>query len=58
MKIKKIKKCKHCEFLNGRFLTNGHKTQREYWLWTEMFVYLHGTDECDGYEEQKELPKI
>lgn len=21
-------------------------TAREYWVWTEIFVYLHGSDEC------------
>lgn len=45
-------KCKHCEFLDGRFYTEGNKTDREYWLWTEVFVYLHGTDICDGTDKQ------
>lgn len=48
--------CKHCKFLNntfGEILSN-----REYWLYTEMFVYLHnGADHCDGKDkpEYREL---
>ena len=49
-----IKKCKHCEFLESIFgVIPGKKkstkrifTEREYWLYTEVFVYLHGSDEC------------
>ena len=45
--------CPHCKFLDntfGEILSN-----REYWLYTEMFVYLHnGKDYCD-YKENKEL---
>lgn len=37
--------CKHCEFLNKIF--DKIDSNREYWLYTEMFVYLHGgADHC------------
>ena len=48
--------CPHCKFLDntfGEILSN-----REYWLYTEMFVYLHnGADHCIGDKEStgKEL---
>lgn len=53
--IRKKQKCKHCEFLESIFGTiPGEKkstkrifTEREYWLYTEVFVYLHGNDECN-----------
>lgn len=38
------KKCKHCKFLHKAF--GEPRDNREYWLFTEMFVYLHGKDEC------------
>ena len=38
--------CKHCEFLNKIFNIDD-MTPREYWLYTEMFIYLHyGKDDC------------
>ena len=43
-------KCKHCEFLEktfGKILKKKDSTNREYWLFTEMFVYLHGVDYCN-----------
>ena len=44
-------KCKHCEFLNNIFYEE-IKSNYEYWLYTEMFVYLHGG--CDHYEDKDE----
>lgn len=39
--------CKHCEFLNKIF--KEIKSNYEYWLYTEIFVYLHGgVDHCKG----------
>ena len=38
-------KCKHCEFLENTF--GEIQSNREYWLYTEMFVYLHNGDECN-----------
>jgi len=43
-------KCPHCEFIDNTFspiLGRKDSTNREYWLMTEVFVYLHGGDECN-----------
>ena len=42
-------KCKHCEFLDEIFLPlSADWDNREYWIFTEMFVYLHdGKDYCE-----------
>lgn len=43
-------KCKHCEFIDrtfGEVLKCKDSTFREYWLMTEVFVYLHGKDSCN-----------
>ena len=37
-------KCKHLSELYKRT----PKTNRDYWLMTELFVFLHGSDECKG----------
>ena len=29
------------------------KTNRDYWLMTEIFVFLHGSDVCDGKKKEK-----
>jgi len=43
--------CPHCKFLDSVFqpiLKMKDSTNREYWIFTEMFVYLHdGKDYCD-----------
>ena len=44
-------KCKHCEFIDktfGEILKSIDSTNREYWLMTEVFVYLHGSDVCEN----------
>lgn len=49
-------KCAHCEFLNktfGETLKIKDSTNREYWLFTEMFVYLHKADSCQGVKQSK-----
>jgi hypothetical protein len=40
--------CPHCAFLHNIFTDSiAEMTNREYWLFTEMFVYLHhGRDHC------------
>lgn len=43
--------CKYCEFLENIF--GEIKSNREYWLYTEMFVYLHNGCECN-YRKQEE----
>ena len=41
-------KCPHCAFLENTFYEN-IQSNYEYWLFTEMFVYLHGeADHCMG----------
>lgn len=41
---KKSKKCncEHCSFISKTFPPAVQMTNREYWLMTEVFVYLHG----------------
>lgn len=39
-----INECPHCKFLLETFTGN---TDREYWLMTEVFVYLHDGDVCN-----------
>lgn len=42
-------KCKHCEFLHKIF--GKPRNNRDYWLFTEIFVYLHnGKDYCNNKE--------
>jgi len=53
---KKIK-CKHCDFLEKIFQPINKMTKREYWIMTEIFVYLHGNDECNGTKNKIMKPK-
>ena len=43
--------CKQCKFLDSIFkpiFERNDRTYREYWIFTEMFVYLHeGKDYCE-----------
>jgi len=40
--------CPHCKFLEELFRDDDIKNNREYWIMTEIFVYLHnGKDYCD-----------
>jgi len=54
-----MNKCPHCEFME----TLGDiQSNREYWISTEIFVYLHnGKDYCDydkrAIKELRELEK-
>jgi len=47
----KENECPHCKFLESIFKPISEmedKTNREYWIFTEMFVYLHnGKDYCE-----------
>lgn len=50
----KKSKCKHCEFIEKTFyeINNNY----EYWLMTEVFVYLHnGKDYCDKHKGEIKL---
>ena len=43
--------CKHCEFLEKVFNVKD-MTPREYWIFTEIFTYLHdGKDYCNCSEK-------
>ena len=42
-----VTKCPHCDFLLKTFCNSSESTDREYFLMTEVFVYLHGKDFCD-----------
>lgn len=44
--------CVACDFLRKTFPKADEMTNREYWLFTEVFVYLHnGKDYCEvNYE--------
>lgn len=37
--------CRKCEILMDLYESTG-MTPRDYWLMTELFVMLHGSDEC------------
>jgi len=39
--------CIKCKRLKELF-ERTPKSDRDYWLMTELFVLLHGTDECKG----------
>ncbi len=41
--------CKHCEWIEEIFGDSKTETNRDYWIMTEIFVYLHnGKDYCNG----------
>jgi hypothetical protein len=42
-------KCPYCEFISKTFSSTINMTNREYWIMTEVFVYLHnGKDYCNN----------
>jgi hypothetical protein len=51
-------KCPHCRFISQRFLTNKDFNEREYWLMTEVFCYLHGSDGCNGTITDNQKTKL
>lgn len=51
--------CRKCEML-AELYNNIPKSDRDYWMMTELFVMLHGSDVCkkgrtDGVIPQKRL---
>ena len=46
-KVKEMKKiaCLKCKYLSELY-GKTPKSNRDYWLMTELFVFLHGSDEC------------
>ena len=57
MTSEKLKECEHCKFIEklGNYLHSCEDgmSPREYWIMTEIFVYLHGSDVCNGEENEK-----
>mgnify|MGYP001581809300 FL=1 len=44
--------CRKCELLNELFKGIKDSTNRDYWVMTELFVYLHdGKDYCKGEDK-------
>ena len=45
--------CPHCKFLYETFLKDSdtYTCERDYYLMTDTFVYLHGGDECDYFKK-------
>ena len=45
------RECPHCKFLYETFLKypDPYNGERDYYLMTEVFVYLHGGDVCDYF---------
>lgn len=44
-----MKRCPYCKWIGKIFHNAKDMTNREYWIMTEIFVYLHnGKDYCDG----------
>ena len=48
--------CPHCKFLYDTFFADPEFTSKEYYLMTEVFVYLHGGDVCNYSTENKIQP--
>lgn len=57
VETKQKKGCPHCGFLSDRFFIGDNKSPREYWLMTEMFVYLHRGDVCNFSKKGKTITK-
>lgn len=48
--------CPHCNFMEELFKEDDIKNNREYWIMTEVFVYLHdGKDYCDYGRHKKPM---
>ena len=43
--------CPHCKFLDTLFSDIKHRSYREYWIYTEVFVYLHGGKDYCNWKE-------
>lgn len=53
--------CKHCEFIEktfGETLKQEDSTNREYWIMTEVFYYLHKSDQCPARKENQVNKRI
>lgn len=50
MTIEYDKRCGKCEFLFELY-ERTPKSNRDYWVMTELFVLLHNSDECKGVKK-------
>jgi len=50
---KKISKCPKCELLMELF-ESAKQTNRNYWIVTELFFYMHGEKDYCNYKNKKE----
>ena len=50
-------KCKHCEFIEKTFPKASEMTNREYWLFTEVYCYLHDGNDFCNFSKIKEMKK-
>jgi len=60
--IKTVKeiKCPHCRFIEsvfGEIMECKNFTNREYWIMTEIFCYLHGDKDYCDYDKNIDLRK-
>lgn len=55
----KNNECPHCKFLYETFLEHSdqYTGDRDYYLMTEVFVYLHGGDVCNWSDKTKNKRK-
>ena len=56
IKLGRTTDCPHCKFLIDTFLLGSESTERDYYLMTEVFLYLHGGDVCNYSTENKIQP--
>jgi len=55
--MNKEKECPHCKFLDNLF-KGDIKNNREYWIFTEIFVYLHnGKDYCN-FKKKENIKEV
>ena len=50
-------KCKHCKFIEKTFPNASEMTDREYWIFTEVFCYLHDGNDFCNFSKKKERKK-
>ena len=50
-------KCKHCKFIEKTFPKASEMTDREYWMFTEVFCYLHDGNDFCNFSKIKEMKK-
>ena len=48
--------CPHCKFVIDMLTKIKNPTNREYWLMTEVFVYLHGGKDYCNWGNSIDIP--